>query len=1295
MNTILPLCFKTVSKTQKRGFFIGCFIFLFNLTISAQGPGSLFVDAGPDITTDCSTGSGCANITATFLETFESISLNYTVSPITYNPPFPFNGLANSLNPNIDDAWSPVDNLPFDFCFFENIETEFQVGSNGVIRFDVDPGDVGPGSNGWSFSENLPNNSNSTLGEANVFTPGHDIDPSVSNSEEIGYEVLGTFPNRVLVVSYYEVPMFSSACNSLLATQMVVFYEFSNVIEIYIQDKPSCPSWNSGNATLGIQNNDGNIAFVPPGRNTSDSPWATNNEAWRFSPAGVETYVFEWVDSSGIVIGTDPTIEVCPNGTETYTARVTYSNCNGEVVVLTDDVDVTVSGVTFTADLGGDQILCDTPSYDITAELNGVDPTNATFLWSTGETTQTITVTTTDVYSCDITADGCTITESVAVTFLTSPCVIEPVCSFIDFEENFGTGTGRVCDLNGATTTFTCNTTTQVDGGQYVITNTSTGLNTGWHVGMEDHTEGDVNGRMLFVNANTTGGEFYRRTITLDANEDYVFNAWITTVYDTDTNICTGTGIPSNVLFRIEDPSGTLIQEVSTGDIPNGPEPNWQQFSIAFNTGANTDIQLVLIDNIGGVCGNDLAIDDITLTLQNAEPQIVAPNDLQACDETGTGVGTFDLDSQISTILNGQDPLDFNTTFHLSQLEAEGNINAITNTNAYNNTVNPETIYVRVEKATEPTCFSTVNFDLIVQLLIDLEVSLPISIDLCNTDEFPELDATPQNPSVDLTLVTYEWVDGSGTVVGTQATFTPTQGDTYTVTITYPPCDQEIHSVEIIITESPVLDLGEDQSVCDGSSIEIIPTITGNTTGITYLWSTGETTPSITVSNSGDYTLEITVGPCVVSDVITISIAENPIFDLGEDLQSCFEENVVLDASPSNYDPTLATYEWSLDGTVIAGETGATLEATTPGNYSVVVTVEGCTTEDSITITPANDIAIDLGQDFGTCFDGEVILDATPSNYDPTLASYEWSLNGTVISGESTATLLVLTPGNYSVVVTVGACTAQDSISITPGNDIALDLGEDFETCFDGDVILDASPSNYDPTLASYEWSLNGTIIPEETLPTLIALEAGTYSVVVSVGPCTATDSITISGRDDLVVTVNEDFKTCPDEVQVLTAVTSETDVTYQWYKNGDIITGATASTLEIVVASTDVGEQVYSVTISVGDCSGSDEVSVVLYDVGKCTISQGLSPNGDGFNDCLDLEFIRDRTGAFTVEIFNRYGMSVFSQNNYVNEFCGVDQDGNDLPTGTYFYVMKFSTPDPVYGSLKTGWIYINKEVN
>src|SRR5690606_16561698 len=199
------------------------------------------------------------------------------------------------------------------------------------------------------------------------------------------------------------------------------FYEFSNVIEVYMQDKPSCPTWNFGNATLGIQNNDGNIAFVPPGRNTSDSPWTATNEAWSFSPIGAPTYEFAWLDESGTVIGTDPTINVCPDSNgSTYTARVIYTNCNGDVVTLTDDVFVSFEAG-FTVDLGEDQELCDQSSYDITAEIIGGDPNDATFLWNTGETTQTITVTDSGTYSVEVTIDACTITESVVVNFNERP----------------------------------------------------------------------------------------------------------------------------------------------------------------------------------------------------------------------------------------------------------------------------------------------------------------------------------------------------------------------------------------------------------------------------------------------------------------------------------------------------------------------------------------------------------------------------------------------------------------------------------------------------------------------------------------------------------------------------------------------------------------------------------------------------------------------------------------------------------------------------------------------------------
>ena len=172
-------------------------------------------------------------------------------------------------------------------------------------------------------------------------------------------------------------------------------------------------------------------------------------------------------------------------------------------------------------------------------------------------------------------------------------------------------------------------------------------------------------------------------------------------------------------------------------------------------------------------------------------------------------------------------------------------------------------------------------------------------------------------------------------------------------------------------------------------------------------------------------------------------------------------------------------------------------------------------------------------------------------------------------------------------------------------------------------------------------------------------------------------------------------FKTCPDEGQTITASTDETGVSYAWFLNGDPINGESSESIVLEISSTAMGTQMYSVVITKGDCTGSDSVDVSLYNVGNCVISQGISPNGDGMNDCLDLEFLVDKSGAFSIEIFNRYGTSVFSLDNYLNEWCGQTDDNSDLPTGTYFYVMKFAVPDPVFGSVKNGWIYLNRDSN
>lgn len=548
--------------------------------------------------------------------------------------------------------------------------------------------------------------------------------------------------------------------------------------------------------------------------------------------------------------------------------------------------------------------------------------------------------------------------------------------------------------------------------------------------------------------------------------------------------------------------------------------------------------------------------------------------------------------------------------------------------------------------------------------------------------------------------VAFSWLDSMGTVIGTDTTINvcPTdQSTTYTAQAVYTNCNGDVitETDEITVTRigSFTVDLGGDQELCDAESYDITAEITGgDPTDATFLWNTGETTQTITVTTSGTYSVDVTIGTCTISASVVINFNELPLIELGDNIETCFFDPIILDASPSNYDPTDATYEWSLDGVVLAGETNPTLNATQYGVYSVNVSANGCLATDEVTIS-SQTLNVALGDDFTSCFEIPETLTAEAIDFDPATATFEWSLDGIVIAGETNQTLNITEPGTYVVTATVNSCTATDTIVVGLGN-IEVTVNDDFQTCFESQVQLEAMLTVQNPE-ATYQWSLDGNIIPDETNSTLIITEVGTYTVTATVGSCSASDSVTVSFRDDLEVTLDEDFKTCPNELQVLTATTDEEDATFQWFLNGDIIAGETNKTLEFSLETGTFGTQTFEVVISVGGCSGTDSVDVTLYEVGNCIISEGLSPNGDGFNDTLDLTFLNDRTGISKLQIFNRLGTLVFEQNNYTNQWRGQTNDGEDLPTGTYFYVIDLAGNDAVYGSQATGWIYLNQEAN
>lgn len=149
-------------------------------------------------------------------------------------------------------------------------------------------------------------------------------------------------------------------------------------------------------------------------------------------------------------------------------------------------------------------------------------------------------------------------------------------------------------------------------------------FNGNWYALPQDHTPGDVNGRMLVVNASNTPGTFFLNYITgLTPGAKYEISTWL-------TNICYGANgcfpIPPSISISILA-DGTLLSRFETGDIPAPDAPNWQRYYGIFTMPPDKSTILIKMDDVNpGGCGNDFAIDDIMLRECKIKiPPVVTP----------------------------------------------------------------------------------------------------------------------------------------------------------------------------------------------------------------------------------------------------------------------------------------------------------------------------------------------------------------------------------------------------------------------------------------------------------------------------------------------------------------------------------------------------------------------------------------------------------------------------------------------------------------------------------------------
>ncbi|MCU0420694.1 MAG: gliding motility-associated C-terminal domain-containing protein [Cyclobacteriaceae bacterium] len=115
--------------------------------------------------------------------------------------------------------------------------------------------------------------------------------------------------------------------------------------------------------------------------------------------------------------------------------------------------------------------------------------------------------------------------------------------------------------------------------------------------------------------------------------------------------------------------------------------------------------------------------------------------------------------------------------------------------------------------------------------------------------------------------------------------------------------------------------------------------------------------------------------------------------------------------------------------------------------------------------------------------------------------------------------------------------------------------------------------------------------------------------------------------------------------------------------------------------------------TIGIRICDVFGECTTQLFSItviGEIEIYNAVSPNNDGKNEIFKIQNIDALEPDNTVVIYNRWGANVFEVDNYseANVFCGLNKNGNELPSGTYFYKIIFHST----GKTQTGYLVMKR---
>ncbi|GGD22409.1 T9SS type B sorting domain-containing protein [Flavobacterium orientale] len=430
-------------------------------------------------------------------------------------------------------------------------------------------------------------------------------------------------------------------------------------------------------------------------------------------------------------------------------------------------------------------------------------------------------------------------------------------------------------------------------------------------------------------------------------------------------------------------------------------------------------------------------------------------------------------------------------------------------------------------------------------------------------------------------------------------------------------------------------------TVCEGSTFNLQIDSDGTPAsplfypGLNYKWYRnfaeiiGQTGPSIPVTQSGNYYVIVDYGSCIMNSYSNI-VAVNIISGFELTINTTDSSDFICEGSSktlvSSHQDTSFNYQWYRNNVAISGANAATYNATLEGTYKLIITVGSCVFESNTFFLELIDLQVSLNTTAveilipGTTLQINGITNAI----NPT---FQWKKNGVNIPGATSINYTANDAGIYSLTVTeTQGCSLTTTVSVEvifPNSfEVVIASAGDYQQCISTEILLnivqfDAFTNNGVVSLLnnnygySYQWFKNNQPISGATATTLTVNQTtgnGTYHLVTTIpGIATPVTSnsiiISLGGSNPAVITQTGAYCNSTTTVTFNSNYTG-TQYTYQWYRNGNPISGATSASYatnqegNYYVIVTNGGCPLTSNTILVSSTSGTITINNPAFDI-------------------------------------------------------------------------------------------------